>query len=95
MEDTLRQFWRGRLVPFEQGVQSTKEMRDLQELIDRNRIHLTQTMGEQQKEILERYDTCLEEMYDLVTEEIFVHGFRLGMRFATESLWGDKCDEAR
>ena len=43
-------------------------------------------MTEQRKADLAKYADCVNEMYDIIEQEVFVHGFRLGARIILETL---------
>ncbi len=42
--------------------------------------NLLSTLNEQQKEILEKFDDCYNELIDINEREIFAYAFRLGAR---------------
>ena len=43
-------------------------------------------MTEQQKADLAKYDDCVNEMYDIIEQEVFKYGFRLGSRIMSEAI---------
>jgi len=47
---------------------------------------LSATLTDKQKEILEKYDDCVNEMYCIIERETFVYGFRLGGRILLETI---------
>ena len=47
---------------------------------------LLSTLNDQQKEILEKFDDCYNELTDINEREIFSYAFKLGMRIAIEVL---------
>ena len=47
-------------------------------------------MTEAQKDILQKYDDAVSEMNSLLEREIFIYAFRLGGRFAIETLSKDE-----
>ena len=47
----------------------------------RNRNRLHNTMTAEQRETLEKYDDCINEMHSIMELEIFSYAFRLGGRF--------------
>ena len=47
---------------------------------------LLSTLNDQQKEILEKFDDCYNELTDINEREIFVYAFKLGARIALEML---------
>ncbi len=48
--------------------------------------NLLSTLNDQQKEILEKFDDCYNELTDINEREIFAYAFKLGMRIAIEVL---------
>ena len=52
----------------------------------RNRDKLSDTLTEQQKETLEKYDAAINEMHSLTEQATFQYGFSLGVRLMTESV---------
>lgn len=47
---------------------------------------LLSTLNDQQKETLEKFDDCYNELTDINEREIFVYAFKLGMRIAIDVL---------
>lgn len=52
----------------------------------RNRDKLSDTLAEEQKELLEKYDDAGNEMHSLAEEAAFQYGFSLGVRLMMESV---------
>ena len=48
--------------------------------------NLLSTLNDQQKEILEKFDDCYNELTDINEREIFTYAFKLGMMIAIEVL---------
>ena len=48
---------------------------------------LMSELTDKQKEILEKFDDCYNELTDINEREIFVYAFRLGARIAIEVLF--------
>ena len=48
---------------------------------------LSKELTDKQKEILEKFDDCYNELTDINEREIFVYAFRLGARIAIEVLF--------
>ena len=48
--------------------------------------NLLSMLNEQQKELLEKFDDCYNELTDINEREIFSYAFKLGMRIAIEVL---------
>ena len=62
-------------------------------LMGRNRDRLCDSMTVEQRETLEKYDDCVNEMHSIMELEIFTYAFRLGGRFMQATL-KDSCEEA-
>ena len=85
MFDTLKNFYRGRLVPDEKDGPNRPYIQDLLQLRDNNRKRLCQGLTEEQKEILEKYDRQTTEMIELIREDSFISGYRMGTRLTAEA----------
>ena len=48
--------------------------------------NLLSALNDQQKETLEKFDDCYNELTDINEREIFSYAFKLGMRIAIEVL---------
>lgn len=84
----LEEFWYGNINPQEQSTEGNREIKNLLNLMGKNRDNLSATLTEEQKETLAKYDDCVNEMYGIIEREIFAYGFRLGGRFMLETLTG-------
>lgn len=76
----LEDFWYGNINPQEESKEHNREIRDLLTLMGRNRDALSSTLTDEQREVLEKYDDCVNEMYGLIEVAIFSYAFRLGGR---------------
>ncbi len=85
MFDTLKDFYRGHLVPSEKDGPNRPHVQDLLRLREGNREKLCKGMTEEQKEILEKYDRQTAEMIELNREDSFINGFRTGTRMTAEA----------
>ena len=82
---TLDELWYGNIAPFEQCNRVDKELKELMKLVVRNREELNGTLTEKQKETLEKYEDCSNEMHSITEREAFSYGFRLGVRLMAEA----------
>lgn len=85
----LDEFWYGNINPQEQSKENNRAVRELLNLMGRNRDRLCETMTDEQREVLEKYDDCVNEMYGLIEVEIFSYAFRLGGRLMLATLLGE------
>ena len=77
----LDELWYGNINPQEQSKDNNRAIR---ELLNRDRLH--DSLTEEQRETLEKYDDCVNEMYGLIESEIFSYAFRLGGRLMLATL---------
>ena len=82
----LGEFWFCNIKTMEDSTDGNAEVKKLLNLVGRNRDKLCEGMTEQQKAYLAKYDDCVNEMYGIIEQEVFVHGFRLGARIMLETL---------
>lgn len=63
-----------------------KETKQLMSYIADHHDNLLATLNDQQKEILEKFDDCYNELSDINEREIFSYTFKLGARIMLEVL---------
>ena len=85
----LEEFWYGNINPQEQSKESNRAIKELLNLMGRNRETLSGTLTEEQRVILEKYDDCVNEMYGLIEVEIYTYAFQLGGRLMLATLLGE------
>lgn len=83
---TLEDLWYGNINPHEAILQDDKRFKSLLSLMGKNRDKLTDTLTEQQKEALDKYDEAINEMHSLAEQYAFQYGFSLGARLIVESI---------
>ena len=59
---TLDELWYGNISPFEQCTRGGKRLKELLKLVARNREELDGTLTNKQKETLEKFEECMNEM---------------------------------
>ena len=87
MMKTIDELWYGNISPFEQCTRGDKRLKELLKLVARNREELDATLTDKQKEILEKFEDCTNEMHSVTERDAFSYGFRLGMRLAVEAFF--------
>ena len=87
--NVLEDFWYGNINPQEESKEHNREIRELLTLMRRNRDALSSTLTDEQREVLEKYDDCVNEMYGLIEVAIFSYAFRLGGRLMMATLLGE------
>ena len=86
MGNILEEFWYGNIDPLEQSTGKSHAVRELLKLKGRNRDRLHNSMTAEQRETLEKYDDCVNEMHSIMELEIFSYAFRLGGRLMLATL---------
>ena len=76
----LEEFWYGNIEPAEYDSSSSKEYKELLQLISRNEDKLLATMTDEQKELFARYADCVSEYQVMAVCLLFQNSFRLGGR---------------
>ena len=82
---TLDELWYGNISPFEQCTRGDKRLKELLKLVAWNREELDGTLTDKQKETLEKFEDCMNEMHSITERDAFSYGFRLGARLMAES----------
>ena len=92
MRNILEEFWYGNIDPMEQSTGKNQAVKELLKLMGRNRDQLHESMTAEQRETLEKYDDCINEMHSIMELEIFSYAFRLGGRIMLATLMGNDED---
>ena len=82
---TIDELWYGNVAPFEQCTRGDKRLKELLNLVVRNREELDGTLTEKQKEILQKFEENTNEMHGVCERGAFSYGFRLGVQLMAES----------
>ena len=77
---TIDEFWYGNVSPFEQCTRGDKRLKELLKLVAGNREELDGTLTDKQKETLEKFEECMNEMHSITERDAFSYGFRLGVQ---------------
>ena len=86
MKSILEELFYGNICPSTDCRSDDKEVKKLRGYIADHHENLLKTLNDEQKEILEKFNDCYDELTDINEREIFVYAFRLGMRIAIEVL---------
>ena len=81
----LDELWYGNISPFEQCTRGDKRLKELLKLVARNREDLDGSLTEKQKETLEKFEDCMNEMHSITERDAFFYGFRLGVQLMAEA----------
>lgn len=79
------ELWYDNVSPFEQCTRGDKKLKELLKLMARNREEVDASLTEKQKETLEKFEDCMNEMHSITERDAFSHGFRLGTRLIAEA----------
>ena len=83
--DIINELWYGNVSPFEQCTRGDKRLKELLKLVARNREELDGTLTDKQKDTLEKFEDCMNEMHSITERDAFSYGFRLGVQLMAES----------
>lgn len=86
MRSILEELFYGNICPNTDCRSQDKETKQLMGYIADHHDKLLSTLNDQQKEILEKFDDCYNELTDINERDIFVYAFKLGARIALEML---------
>lgn len=73
----LEDLWFGRIYPAENPLSKNSKVKELAELVTRNKDQLLATLNEQEKDRFERLCDCQSELEQVTECETFIAGFRL------------------
>ena len=82
---TIDELWYGNIAPFEHCTRDDKRLKEWLKLVARNREELDVTLTDKQKETLEKFEECMNEMHSVAERDAFSYGFRLGVQLMAES----------
>jgi hypothetical protein len=91
--DIINELWYGNISPFEQCTRGDKRLKELLKLVARNREDLDGTLSDKQKETLEKFEACVNEMHNNSERNAFSYGFRLGKQLMAASFIQPICDD--
>lgn len=80
MRSILEELFYGNICPNIDCRSHDKETKQLMGYIADHHDNLLSTLNDQQKEILEKFDDCYNELTDINERELFAYAFKLGAR---------------
>lgn len=86
MRSILEELFYGNICPNTDCRSHDNDTKQLMGYISDHYDNILATLNEKQKEILEKFDDCYNELTDINEREIFSYAFKLGMRIAIEVL---------
>ena len=78
--NTIQDLYYGRISPYEMSISATPEYQELKALATQNEDLLRETLSDQQKELLEKLTECITDISSISERDMFIAGFRLGMK---------------
>ena len=87
MRSILEELFYGNICPSTDCRSHDKETKQLMGYIADHHDNLLSTLNDQQKELLEKFDDCYNELTDINERELFIYAFRLGARITLEVLF--------
>ena len=86
MKSILEELFYGNICPNTDCRSNDEQTKELMVYIANHHNALKGELTDKQKEILEKFDDCWNELTDINEREIFVYAFKLGARIAIEVL---------
>ena len=86
MRTILEELYYGNICPNTDCRSHDKDTKQLIGYIADHHDNLLATLNEQQKEILENFDDCYNELTDINEREIFLYAFKFGARIMLQIL---------
>ena len=86
MKSILEELFYGNICPNTDCRGNDEQTKELMVYIADHHNALKGELTDKQKEILEKFDDCWNELTDINEREIFVYAFKLGARIAIEVL---------
>ena len=80
----IRALYQGRLIPMEMEMAKTKKLRDAAKRVREVSEELQNALNKEQWELYESHEDARSILEDLEQEELFVLGFKLGLRLGKE-----------
>lgn len=82
--NVLEELWYGNISPCEMDFKRGSKYSELLGYIVRHEEDLQKRLNDEEKEILEKFTECTNEMCSIAEREAFVRGFTLGARIIIE-----------
>ena len=80
----IEALWYGNVSPCERDIKRSSEYSDVLERIVQIEADLHARLNDEEKEILEKFVNCTNEMCCISEREMFVRGFTLGIKLIIE-----------
>ena len=80
----IEDLWYGNISPCERDIKRSSDYADALDRIVQLETELHARLNDKEKEILEKFVNCTNEMYCISEREMFVQGFMLGAKLIIE-----------
>ena len=87
--NTIQDLYYGRISPYEMSISTASEYQKLKALADQNENLLRESLSDEQKELLEKLTECITDISSISERDMFIAGFRLGMRLMIDVMKDD------
>ena len=87
MRSILEELYYGNVCPNTDCRCNDQEIKQLMGYIADHHDKLRETLSDEQKELLEKFDDCYNELIEINERELFAYAFKLGARLAIEVLF--------
>ena len=85
MRSILEELFCGNMCPNTDCRSDGKEVKELMGYVASHHENLLKTLNDEQKEILEKFNDCYDELTDINEREIFLYAFKLGAQLVMET----------
>ena len=80
MENIITELWYGNVRPWEQSNHGDEDFLKLSQFLVTHQHNLRDSLTEEQKKLLEKYEECCIELEGIEAKNAFTHGFCLGVK---------------
>lgn len=88
MTKTITELYNGNLLPIKNLGRYNDEIKQLENLMEKNLEMLEKELNEEQKAIFNKYDSNINEYMYLLSQQAFCDGFCIGTKLLAEALCG-------
>ncbi|MBE6797065.1 MAG: hypothetical protein E7531_01830 [Ruminococcaceae bacterium] len=85
MKSIISELWYGNFEPIDHFGKFNQEIKELENLMNKNLSNLESTINKSSLKILERYTECINEYIIVISEQAFCDGFSLGVSIFSEA----------
>lgn len=82
----ISQLWNGNIKPIVNFWKNNKQLRELENYMQRHLETLESTLKDDEKISFEKYSGCIDEYITLIVEQAFTDGFSLGTKLFAEAI---------